>query len=100
MDISSSSGNNDFNTQVKNPNTMARFQGGGMLCCFQVGFNRFLSGEGRSGFCIGLNAGYTFTPQSWELASGGQVANDAPHVKMNNLFVSLTIGGGFLGENK
>ncbi len=75
---------------------MARFNASGLVYRAQLCFDHFLTKGERTGFKVGLNIGYTFTPGNWKFENNGQAVDNAPSLNMSGGFVSITIGGGAL----
>lgn len=89
----------DFNQQLNAPAGMTTVQSGGLILSGQLSYQFFFNKEALQGFCLGIKAGYKFSPASWKTSINDTELSNAPNINMNGLFVTIYLGGGSLLNN-
>lgn len=92
--ITKKNARNDFRQQLNSPEGMAGIEASGWLMSAQLTYKLFLSKNTTEGFCIGLRAGYRYSPYNWHTSLNNTVLANSPTLNMNGLYVSLLLGGG------
>jgi hypothetical protein len=96
--VNQKGGNTDFNQQINTPSGAVTMNAGGALFNAQIAYQYFFCGKQTTGFFVGMKAGYRYSPSAWKLNVNGNNLDGGPTVNMNGAFVTVILGGGFLGK--
>lgn len=89
----------DFSKQLSNPGEMATISSGGWFTSFDVCYQIFLSENNMAGYCVGIKAGYRFSPGGWQTRINKTELTNAPKINLNGLSFGIILGGGALSTN-
>jgi hypothetical protein len=92
----SKEGNHNFPEQLNTPQDMVTAEAGGWITGVQVAYQYFLNRNGKQGWYIGLEAGYKYSPHTWEVTVNDTKLASSPKINMNGLYLTLVFGGGSL----
>lgn len=96
LKIRKNKGSIDFNEQLANPGGVIKLNAGGALIDARLNYEFFIHGCNKSGFLLGINAGYRYSVGRWKVKLDETTMSNAPRLNMDGFFVSITLGGGSL----
>lgn len=86
----------DFTQQLLSPHGRFQAGAGGYFVNVQLAWQTMVGTETRSGWSIGLKAGYRFGALGWQTHVNGNRGINSPRMNMNGFYASIIIGGGSL----
>jgi hypothetical protein len=89
----------DFSQQLNSPNGMITMNAGGWMIHSQLCYHYFLSKGDLQGYCLGIKAGYKYSPYNWNVSMNNTSLTNSPEINMNGFYLSFLIGGGGLSIN-
>jgi len=85
---------NDFSQQLKSPSGMISLDAGGWMTTIQLTYQYYLSKKTLEGFCIGIKAGYKYSPYNWSTKMNNTTLANSPKINMNGFYLTIILGGG------
>lgn len=93
--ISQKNPKEDFPQQLNTPQGTMNLGAGGWMATVQLSYQYFFNKNTTEGFCIGIKAGYKYSPYNWRttMLNNSSIGN-SPSMNMNGVYITLFLGGG------
>lgn len=84
----------DFSQQLQAPKGTVKLEAEGFMATLQFNWFYFINSSNLKGYGVGLQAGYNFSPNSWNMRMHTAKLSHSPELNMNGFFVTIMLGGG------